>query len=110
MNPGENMHVPRYHIRLCDFCQALTICLTDPLMVSPAQLTQATPPISGTECSVHWAVFKKKKGSCQHLFPTWKPQLGTMRLHGGHKTPQGHGGKFSSPKQVRLFTGTLSLG
>lgn len=82
MNPGENMHVPRYHIRLCDFCQALTICLTDPLMVSPAQLTQATPPISGTECSVHWAVFKKKKG----LLSTSVPHLETTVGH--HEAPR----------------------
>lgn len=39
------------------FCRAPTVSFTSPpLMAWPAQPDRPTRPISGTECSVHWAL------------------------------------------------------
>lgn len=38
------------------YCHAPTISLTAPLMARPAEPAQTTWAISGTECSVHWAL------------------------------------------------------
>lgn len=38
------------------FCHAPTISLTAPLVARPAQPARTTWAISGTECSVHWAL------------------------------------------------------
>lgn len=113
MNPGENMHVLWHHIRLRGLLsnpQTPTICLTDPLAVGPAQLTPATQPISGTECSVHWAMFRKKRAPVNICSPPANHNRAPWGSTVAAKIPQGHGGKSVSPKQVRLFTGTLSLG
>lgn len=38
------------------FCHAPTISLTAPLMARPAEQSQTDWAVSGTECSVHWAL------------------------------------------------------
>lgn len=77
------------------FCHAPSISLTDP--------TRTTRAISGTECSVHWALFGESgflSTSVPHLETTVGHQEVPRWLQ---QFTQRHSGKSGIPRQVGLF-------
>lgn len=66
--------------------------------------------ISGTECSVHWALSAESGLLSTSVLLHLQTTIGHGRSsEGAAALPQGHSGKSGSPKQMGLFTGTWTL-